>query len=150
VRQHEKRKEKMRIRDIVEAADLDLDAMKANIAANTNAVDTTTSVKPLPGSAKPTGGLGMTPAQSAVISASDVDKAINLGKSAQSKLEKQIADTTTQLKVAQTMPAGATVKGMSGPMGGPATNWVGRTAQGAPAGGGIVKYPETSQKFPLK
>ena len=142
----------MRIRDIVEAADLDLDSMKANIAANTDAVDTTTTVKPLPGSAKPTGGLGMTPAQAAVISANDVDNAINLGKSAQADLQKKIADTTTQLKVAQTMPAGATVSGMSGQVGkGPATNWAGRTAQGNPAGGGIVKKPPTtSQKFPLK
>ena len=142
----------MRIRDIVEAADLDLDSMKANIAANTDAVDTTTTVKPLPGSAKPTGGLGMTPAQSAVISANDVDNAINLGKSVQADLQKKIADTTTQLKVAQTMPAGATVSGMSGQVGkGPATNWAGRTAQGNPVGGGIVKKPPTtSQKFPLK
>jgi hypothetical protein len=70
----------------------------------------------------------------------------------QSNLEKQIADTTTQLKVAQTMPAGATVSGMSGQVGkGPATNWTGRTAQGNPAGGGIVKKPPTtSQQFPLK
>jgi len=141
----------MRIRDIVEAADLDLDSMKANIAANIDAVDTTNPVKSLPGSSKSTASLGMTPAQSAVISASDVDKAINLGKSVQSNLEKQIADTTTQSKVAQTLPAGATVKGMSGPVGGPATNWVGKTAQGNPAGGGIVKKPPTtSQKFPLK
>jgi len=141
----------MRIRDIVEAADLDIDSMKANIAANTDAVDTTNPVKSLSGSSKSTGSLGMTPAQAGVISANDVDNAINLGKSVQSNLQKQIADTTTQLKVAQTMPAGATVRGMSGPVGGPATNWVGKTAQGNPAGGGIVKKPPTtSQKFPLK
>jgi hypothetical protein len=141
----------MRIRDIVEAADLDIDSMKANIAANTDAVDTTNPVKSLSGSSKSTGSLGMTPAQAGVISANDVDNAINLGKSAQADLQKKIADTTTQLKVAQTMPAGATVKGMSGPVGGPATNWVGKTAQGNPAGGGIVKKPPTtSQQFPLK
>jgi len=142
----------MRIRDIVEAADLDLDSMKANIAANTDAVDTTNTVKSLSGSTKTTGSLGMTPAQAGVISANDVNNAINLGKSVQSNLEKQIADTTTQLKVAQTMPAGATVSGMSGQVGkGPATNWTGKTAQGNPAGGGIVKKPPTtSQKFPLK
>lgn len=142
----------MRIRDIVEAADLDLDAMKANIAAGTSAVDTTNTAKPLPGSTKSTASLGMPTAQAAKSSIKDIDAAMDLGKSVQADLQKKIADTTTQLKVAQTMPAGATVSGMSGQVGkGPATNWVGKTAQGAPAGGGIVKKPPTtSQKFPLK